>query len=229
MIYGKYFAKQYDKIYKEKFYKDYSDFIKRIIKERGIKNPSIFDIGCGTGRMIKYFKNWKCHGIDSSEEMVKIAQEKNKKAFISVGKFNSKIEGKFDIIISTFDTINYILTDREMEIFFENIKNYITDTGVFIFDFNTKYKKIPAVIKKEGFIYNSTVKNGCWKINITADHGYSEKHKERFYSFEEMENAINKSGMRVVKIYSNFNKRISNPGKSERLILIVENKKEQGA
>lgn len=143
MIYGKNFAKQYDKIYKERFYKDYSDFIKKIIEKKGINNPSVFDIGCGTGRIIRYFKNWKCYGIDLSEEMVKIARRRNKKASISVGKFNSKIKGKFDVIISTFDTINYILKEKEIENFFKYVKNHITDEGVFIFDFNTKYKKFP--------------------------------------------------------------------------------------
>jgi len=174
MIYGKNFAKQYDKIYKEEFYRNYADFIKKIIRERGIKNPSVFDIGCGTGRIIKYFKDWKCYGIDPSKEMVMIAWGRNKKAFISVGKLNSEIKGKFDVIISTFDTINYILEDKEIETFFKNIKNHITDNGVFIFDFNTKYKKVPATINKEGFVYNSIIKDGYWEINITDNKGYSE-------------------------------------------------------
>lgn len=223
MIYGKDFAKQYDKIYKEDFYRNYSDFIKKIIKERGIKkNPSVFDIGCGTGRIIKYFKKWRCSGIDPSKEMVKIARDRNKNISISVGKFNSKIRGKFDVIISTFDTINYILKDKEMEAFFKNIKNHITDNGIFIFDFNTKNKKIPSIIQKEGFTYINTVKNGYWEINVADNKGYSEKHKERFFSFSEIEGFISKTGMRITEIYSNFNKKVSNPKEAGRLILVVE-------
>lgn len=222
MIYGKEFAKQYDSIYKESYYREYASFIKRVAAKEGIKKSKVFDIGCGTGRIIKYFKNWKCYGIDPSKEMVKIARGRNKKAFISIGKFNSKIKERFDVVISTFDTVNYILKNKEIETFFKNIKNHISDNGIFIFDFNTKYKRIPSIIEKEGFIYNSTVKNGHWEINITNNNGYSEKHTERFYSFKEMENVINRSGMKVVKIYSDFNKRILSPGKAERLILIVK-------
>lgn len=224
MIYGKDFAKQYDKIYKEKFYKNYSDFIKKIVKNRGLKNPLLFDIGCGTGRIIRYFKNWECCGRDPSKEMVKIARERNEKAFISIGIFDSKIKGKFDVIISTFDTVNYIIKDKEIKSFFRNVKNHITDRGIFIFDFNTKHKKIPAIIKKRGFTYNSRVEDNYWEISIVSKSGYVEKHKERFYDFNEITNIINDAGMQILEIYSDFNKKISKHRKESRLIVVAQKK-----
>ncbi len=223
MIYAKDFAKKYDQIYGEKFYKDYSSFIKRIVKTKGIKNPTVFDIGCGTGRIIKHFDGWKCFGIEPSKDMAKIAKERNKEASISVGKFNNRVKGKFDVIISTFDTVNYITKDNEIKSFFKNVRKHIKEGGVFIFDFNTNKKKIPAMIKKNGFTYYSTIYNNkYWRIKIVSDGGYTEYHWERFYSFKEIEKLINNVGLKVAEIYSDFNNKIIKPGKEGRIIIVAE-------
>lgn len=227
MIYTKNFAKKYDRIYGEKFYKDYSNFVKRIVKAKRMKNPVVFDIGCGTGRIIKYFNKWKCFGIEPSKDMARIAEGRNKEATILVGKFNNKIKEKFDVIISTFDTVNYITKDDEIKNFFKDVKEHIKESGVFIFDFNTNEKKIPAIIKKNGFTYYSTIYNNkYWRIKIVSDDGYTEYHRERFYSFNEIERMIKNAGLEISRIYSDFNNKINKPHKEGRIIIVAIRKRE---
>jgi len=201
-----------------------SETLEKFFKNKNIKNKKFLDMGSGSGiqaeTLAKFTakKNITCADID--KEVVEFLKARGFHAIHS--NLFSKIKGKFDVIISTLDTVNYILRDKEIETFFKNIKNHISDNGVFIFDFNTKHKKVPAVIKKNGFVYNNIVKNGHWEIKITSDEGYSEKHTERFYNFEEMKNAIEKAKMKITGIYSDFNNKISGPEKEERLILTVE-------
>ena len=67
-------SEDYDKIYKNGY--DMSRY-KEIQKEVGniVGNKSVLDIGCGTGDLVKYVKNYR--GFDFSPEAIKMANNKN--------------------------------------------------------------------------------------------------------------------------------------------------------
>ena len=48
-----------------------------------------------------------------------------------------KLNTKFNIILCTFDSINYLINKNELLKFFKNVKIHLNINGYFLFDINT--------------------------------------------------------------------------------------------
>jgi len=84
-----YWAKHYEHLWVQKYSLKPTrlavlKYIRSILEEQKI--VSIMDIGCGVGELISNFgtlqtiENTRCFGLDYSEEMVRLAKEKNPNA-----------------------------------------------------------------------------------------------------------------------------------------------------
>lgn len=223
-IYKKNFASIYDKIYKDKFYNDYTVFLEKIIKKEEIKTPFVLDIACGTGRLVKNLnrKNIKVEGLDGSKDMINVAKKNNKGIkFYTQDFIKFNIGKKYNIILCTFDSMNYITNKKDLIKFFKNIKNHLKKEGIFVFDFNTIHKKVKQGIKNPYAIYFGEIKGKYLSVKIKVNDSSTELHKERLYSFEEINKAISKSGLKVSTVYSDFRTEMKKPKKEQRLILIT--------
>lgn len=100
-------AKQYNafaKKYSEVFVENNQDSITAYFRHLNIplKGKKVLDLGCGDGYDLSQLKGANLFGIDSSEEMVKLAQQKNPDGTIKVGFFEQIPfqEHFFDVVIS---------------------------------------------------------------------------------------------------------------------------------
>jgi SAM-dependent methyltransferase len=143
-IFGDIYSKYYNLLYNKKDYAKEFNYITSIINiyypsQKGHKNPTILDIGCGTGKHLKLFKDtgYTVFGIDLSENMLATAQKhlNQKKNLVCSSASNFKFHTKFDVIISLFHVMSYQTGIGDLEKVFENIKNHLADNGIFIFDF----------------------------------------------------------------------------------------------
>jgi len=139
-VFGKNYSRYYDLLYKDKDYKEEVDYINTIIKRYSTGNcKSILDIGCGTGKHLRFFKDagFKVSGVDLSESMIAEAkihlQQDNDLYCSKASDFNLK--KKFDVIVSLFHVISYQTENTELEMVFKNIYNHLEEGGLFIFDF----------------------------------------------------------------------------------------------
>lgn len=73
-------ASYYDLLYSYKDYKKEAEQIRKIInKHRKSKEKELLDVGCGTGKHLKYLKKWfSCTGVDPSKPMLSIAKKMSK-------------------------------------------------------------------------------------------------------------------------------------------------------
>ena len=122
----------------------------RIIKPG--KNSKILDIGCGTGNLLylleKQNREYKLYGIDISEEMLKIARKKLKKAKLKLQSAESLDfkDNYFDYIFSTEAFHHY----ADYGLIMKNFNKSLKENGKLIvldFDFGFLLNKIFHLIE----------------------------------------------------------------------------------
>lgn len=144
-VFNKY-SEYYDLLYRDKDYQTEVDYVDQLIKKINPEAKTILDLGCGTGihAYLLAKKGYMITGVDFSEEMINLANEKkrsdyksceNSLTFYHADIRDIKLEQKFDVVISLFHVISYINENEDLKKVFSNIKNSLLPNGVFICDF----------------------------------------------------------------------------------------------
>ncbi len=156
-IYGDEFSKVYDRFWND-FIDKVGPKISKIYQKYSSTNAAknVLDLCCGTGQLIKILskQGYQVTGIDRSASMLKIADTKLKEEInasrVTLLKDNMEdfnLNTTFDLIVSTFDSINHLEDLNQVNTCFRNVYNHLVNNGVFIFDINSE-----DVLKKWNFI-----------------------------------------------------------------------------
>ena len=80
------FAKVYDLFMDNIPYKEWTDYVKELLSEEGVKEGILLDLGCGTGSVTELLAEagFDMIGIDNSEEMLDIAIEKRDQSGLDI-------------------------------------------------------------------------------------------------------------------------------------------------
>ena len=140
--FGNIYSQYYDLLYSDKNYSGEVDYIIKLIKENSNEAKTLLDMGSGTGKHAELFCNngYIVHGIDLSEDMLKIAKNRIKDKEDKLSFSHSKIQEldlnkKFDVVVSLFHVMCYLNSNNELIKAFEAAKNHLKKDGIFIFDF----------------------------------------------------------------------------------------------
>ncbi len=152
------FSEVYNKLVFDIDYDFYLKTIKKQLNDLNIDPKNILEIGIGTGNLTKRmdFEANSYIGVDLSSEMLEIASnnlnnmENLQLINADISKF--KMENRFDLAISTLDTINYILDSNDLYASFENIFNSLKHGSAFIFDINSE-NKLRKILGNNDYIY----------------------------------------------------------------------------
>ena len=241
------FAYVYDALIKDVDYKKWVDYYLKIFQRYGLSDAKLgLDLGCGTGSMTAELSNrgFEMTGIDISEDMLMVAREKSEGQdilYLNQDMCEFELYGTVDFIVSSLDCINYITDKRDLLKVMKLANNYLNPNGLFIFDINTRYK-LENVIGDNTFVledddafcvwqneYDKKKKTADFYLTFFMKDGeeyvrFDEEHTERAYEIEEIEEIIEKSGMKLLKVY--HDQSFKNPAKnSERVFFVVQ---EQG-
>ena len=142
------FAQVYDLFMDNVPYDEWCAQVVQILREHGIPDGIVADLGCGTGTLTERLaaKGYDMIGIDSSGEMLEKAMEKqlaggNEKILYLCQDMRSfELYGTCRAIVSRCDALNYILTKQDLVSVFRLVNNYLDPEGIFIFDCNTVHK-----------------------------------------------------------------------------------------
>ena len=76
------FAEVYDTFMDNVPYGEWADYLVRKLKEYGIEDGLVLELGCGTGSMTELLasKGYDMIGVDNSEDMLELALEKRVKS-----------------------------------------------------------------------------------------------------------------------------------------------------
>lgn len=239
------FAEVYDLFMDNIPYKEWSQYVGSLLKEHGIEDGLLLDLGCGTGSLTELLadQGYDMIGVDNSEDMLQIAMEKKAESgkdilYLLQDMREFELYGTVRAVLSICDCMNYILESKDLIQIFSLVNNYLDPEGIFIFDLNTAYKY-------ETMLGDSTIAEDREECSFIWDNYYDRKtrineyglslfireednlyrkyteyHYQRSYSIEEIKEAITKAGMEFVTAYDAFTRE---PAKetSERIYIIA--------
>lgn len=106
-------------------------------------NPTIFEIGGGTGTLCKKLKNkgFNITTSDISFNMSCLSKQKLNYPICADIK-NLPIKSKFDMAIFLYDGINYLKNQKEYNKAFNEVYNILYKDGLFLFDVTTKFNSV---------------------------------------------------------------------------------------
>ena len=138
------FARVYDTFMDNVPYKEWADYLGKILKEYGIDDGLVLDLGCGTGSMTEMLASsgYDMIGVDNSEEMLGEAMEKRAESgheilYLEQDMREFELYGTVRAIVSVCDCMNYITEEDDLFTVFKLVNNYLDPDGIFIFDMNT--------------------------------------------------------------------------------------------
>lgn len=140
--FGDLYSQYYDLLNSDKDYGAEVNFVSKLIKENSKNVNTLLDMGCGTGAHAEIFcdKGYKVHGIDLSEDMLKIAETRRigKEKNLTFSQSNIQhldLSKKFDAVVSLFHVMSYQNSNIELIKAFDVAKYHLKNGGIFIFDF----------------------------------------------------------------------------------------------
>lgn len=226
--------------------------IEKAVRERG-KNPrSALDVACGTGiaTILLARRGYSpVVGVDISTEMIRIARTKamaalntrehaihfevQNAAALDLGRENT-----FDLIISMFDSLNYILDPADLQAAFERIFAQTAPGGIFAFDMNSLYALSHDLFTQTcltGPVQH--VWSAQWDrearlcrvemafaIQDSENGGlrhFTETHLQRAYTVPEITTWLGEAGFTAIECFGNYGTRPPGP-KSDRLLFVCE-------
>jgi SAM-dependent methyltransferase len=115
--------------------------IEAIALEHGLRGSRLLDVGCGTGKSFlpMLARGYEVTACDISPAMVERAREAaGGSADVLVADARDlPVLGRFDLVTSLDDALNYVLTDEELGMAFASAARNLRPGGLFVFDLNS--------------------------------------------------------------------------------------------
>jgi SAM-dependent methyltransferase len=110
-------------------------------------NPSVLDIGCGTGQLASYLldRGIPVTGIDPSEHMLRYAFRNNaghvtagRARFLIMEGSTLSLTESFGLTVATFNTLNHLPSHEHLRRCLERVYHATTPGGYLLFDIDTR-------------------------------------------------------------------------------------------
>jgi SAM-dependent methyltransferase len=115
--------------------------VEKIALSHGLRGNRVLDVGCGTGKSFLPMldRGYEVTACDISPAMVERAREVagDETRVVVADARELPVLGRFDLVTSIDDALNYLLSEQELATAFEGIARNLRPGGLFAFDLNT--------------------------------------------------------------------------------------------
>ncbi|BFL45774.1 class I SAM-dependent methyltransferase [Lactonifactor longoviformis] len=241
------FARVYDMFMDNIPYEEWGAYVSGLLKEYGIEDGLVLDLGCGTGSLTQVLAGmgYDMIGVDNSAEMLEIAQEKKLESGLDIlyllqDMREFELYGTVRAAVSICDSMNYILEEEELLEVFRLVNNYLDPGGIFIFDMNTRYK-YEEILGESTIAENREDGSFIWdnyyhreeeineydltlfipeKKETLLYRKYQETHYQKAYSVGRVRELLEEAGLQFVSVYEAFT-REEPDSESERVYFLA--------
>lgn len=220
------FAEYYDRCMEEIPYGEWSELLIRLLRQDGIYDGLVLELGCGTGTVTELLSGagYDMIGVDASGDMLSKAIEKREESganilYLQQDMREFELYGTVRAVVSVCDTMNYLVEEEDLLQVFRLVNNYLDPGGLFIFDLKTEHH-FRDVVGEQSFVQNEEDACVIWEnyyyedeqINeyavtmfVADEQGRYERvqelHYQKPYSLEQIQNLLQEAGMEFVAAY----------------------------
>lgn len=247
--YGKYLSDCYDRLNSHVSAEEFANFcVKCFERFADAEVKHVCEIACGTGSVAVALekKGYRITASDLSEDMLSIADNKAFESgcrgitFTRQDMRSFTVSGKTDAVICFLDSLNCLLTPKDVKQCFESAYNVLSDGGIFVFDINSKYKfeKLYAqndyVLEDEGVVcawrnYYDESKKICdfdLSFFIENEDGLYERHdesvRERMYTEKNIISYLKNACFDEIYSFCGFDFGEADENRDERIFFVAK-------
>ena len=232
-------AVSYDRLTNDVDYNATVDFYFEILKREGVTPRSAVDLACGTGSVTALLaqKGIPVTGVDLSEEMLTVAQQKAQELpvtplFLRQDLVELYLPRAVDLAVCALDSLDYITDPAQCARAIKRVYKILNPGGIFIFDVNTP-EKLRAMdgqvfLDEDEDVYCvwrgsfDEQTNICsYGMDLFQREGSAwrrsfEEHQEYAYSQPQLAEFLKEAGFTHIRVYGD--RRFSSPEKGEQRI-----------
>lgn len=224
------FGYYYDEVMSKLNYDLWLEFIEQYLN----KGDSILDLACGTGTLCTMLKlnGYESSGLDLSESIIEIANEKRKINRLDIDfhvadMTNFKLGKKFNMVTCFFDSVNFLSDIRDVRKMFDCAYSHLHNNGYFIIDIfskellreyeNNEIHEDYVTFYLDWVTKKTSPKSLKHTIKIKElDDEFVENYYEYYYDIKE----LNHKKFKLIKISGDFNDDLQD--EDERILLVYQ-------
>lgn len=187
--------------------------IEQALLPRLPERARLLDLCCGTGQLASALikLGYNVTGIDNSPKMLDFARRNAPAAnFVRADARRFNLPDSFDVVVSTFDSLNHFLSLEELSAVFRQTRRALAPAGWFFFDMNVErgflahWRDYFAVVEENEVCvlqgeYDTEQKLGRYDITMFRRRGQTWQRAdttilERCYEQKEIERELKKAG-----------------------------------
>jgi SAM-dependent methyltransferase len=133
----------YNRDWGREFHAEALGALRKLAFSRLPRHARVLDLCCGTGDLTRSLvaHGYRVTGLDGSEQMLGFARENVPEAEFILGDARDFVlPPVFDGALSTYDSLNHILSLAELRAAFQNVHCALRPGGLFVFDLNLEEK-----------------------------------------------------------------------------------------
>ena len=219
------FAQVYDLFMDNIPYEEWGEYVHELLKERGVEDGLVVDLGCGTGSLTELLaqRGYDMIGVDLSMDMLQIAMEKKAESELDIlylmqDMRELELFGTVRAAVSVCDSMNYITDEEDLLEVFRLVNNYLDPGAPFIFDMNTMYKYETQLA--DNVIAESREESAfIWENEGTYER-FQETHFQKAYPVDLVCGLLEEAGLQVEAVYDAFTHEPPKPD-SERVYFVA--------
>lgn len=244
------FSRVYDLFMDEIPYEDWCRYLTGLLREHGIADGLVLELGCGTGTMTELLsgEGYDMTGIDSSYDMLQQAIEKRDRSglpilYLCQDMREFELYGTMRAVVAVCDTMNYLTDEDDFIDTLKLVNNYLDPGGLFIFDLKTEHfyrdvlgdrteavnEDAASMIWENSYDPEEKINSYALTLYSEAENGLYERneeyHEQRAYSIPEVVNMAEKAGLRFEAAYTAFTHEDADEDAERVYIILTENGK----